>query len=330
MNSPPPARESRKSHVRTAIVLAIGLGLSAFSGVSGAWALFAGVILALMGGNAIPTSVRALTHKILPLAVVGLGAEMDLSAVIRAGAHGIGYTAVSLAFVLLLGLGLGRFLKVDKPSAFLISVGTAVCGGSAIAAMAPVIRAREHQVSVALGTVFLLNAVALVVFPPIGHFVHLGQDAFGLWAALAIHDTSSVVGAGLAYGERALQVATTIKLARALWILPLTLVAGVLAARRADAEDAGTAVPVKKPWFIVGFVATAALVTWIPALRLPGHWVTLAARRLLVLSLFLIGTGLSRQALRTAGIRPLVQGLLLWLSVSAVALLVARLGVLAV
>jgi uncharacterized integral membrane protein (TIGR00698 family) len=322
--------EPQESRSRTAIVLAIGIGLSVLPGVSGAWALLVGVMLALAFGSGIPNRVRTLTHKILPLAVVGLGAEMDLAAVVRAGAHGIGYTAVSLTFVLLLGLGLSRALKVEKHSAFLISVGTAVCGGSAIAAMAPVIRAREHQVSVALGTVFLLNALALVVFPPIGHLAHLGQDAFGLWAALAIHDTSSVVGAGLAYGERALRVATTIKLARALWIVPLTFLSGFPVARQAHGTNQETAGPTKKPWFIVGFLATAALVTWIPTLRIPGHLAALAARRLLVLSLFLIGTGLSRQALRAAGIRPLVQGALLWLTVSAVALLVVRLGVLAV
>jgi uncharacterized integral membrane protein (TIGR00698 family) len=316
--------------MRTAIVLAIGIGLSIAPGATGALALLVGVTLALVLGNALPGSVRALTSQTLPLAIVGLGAEMDLAAVLRVGAHGIGYTAVSLAFVLLLGLGLSRALRVERHSAFLISVGTAVCGGSAIAAMAPAIRAREPQVSVALGTVFLLNALALVVFPPIGHLVHLGQDAFGLWAALAIHDTSSVVGAGLAYGQRALAVATTIKLARALWIVPLTFLAGTLVARRARGERTKTSAPAKKPWFIVGFLVTAALVTWIPVLRVPGHWAAIAARRLLVFSLFLVGTGLSRQALRAAGIRPLVQGLLLWLTVSTVALLLVRLGVLAV
>jgi uncharacterized integral membrane protein (TIGR00698 family) len=327
---PSPPDEPRRHPLRTGLVLALGLALTNVPRVGSASALLAGVMLALIAGNAIPSSVRALSQKILPLAVVGLGAEMNLAAVIRTGIQGMGYTAVSLAFVMLAGLALSRVLKVERGSGFLISVGTAVCGGSAIAAVAPVIRAREHQVSVALGTVFLLNALALVVFPPIGHLTRLGQDAFGIWAALAIHDTSSVVGAGLAYGERALQVATTIKLARALWIVPLTLFAGLVAARRADGSNDKSAVAVKKPWFILGFLAMAALVTWVPALRIPGHFTALAARRAMVLSLFLIGTGLSRQALRSAGIRPLVQGLLLWLTVSALALTAVRLGLLVV
>ena len=165
---------------------------------------------------------------------------------------------------------------MDRDAGLLISIGTAICGGSAIAAAAPVLRARPHQVSVAMATVFLLNAVALMVFPPIGHHFHLGQEAFGLWSALAIHDTSSVVGAGLAYGPRALEVATTVKLARALWIVPMTLGIGYMVAsrrrkpeRRRRASTPRTPSPVKKPWFIGGFLLVAALVTWVPGLHRP-------------------------------------------------------------
>jgi uncharacterized integral membrane protein (TIGR00698 family) len=256
---------------------------------------------------------------------------MNLIAVAKAGLHGLAITALSITLVLTLGLWLARRLKVDRDAGLLIAVGTAICGGSAIAAVAPVIRARAHQVSVALATVFLLNAVALLVFPPIGHRLGLGQNAFGLWAALAIHDTSSVVGAGLAYGPRALEVATTVKLARALWIVPLTLFIGYLDARRRSKEATGLpespdALPVKKPWFIAGFLAMAAVVTWIPALRLPGHWIALGAQRVLVLTLFLIGAGLSRKALKEVGIRPLMQGLLLWLVVCAAGLFAVRYG----
>ena len=217
---------------------------------------------------------------------------------------------------------------MDREAGLLIAIGTAICGGSAIAAAAPVLRARPHQVSVALATVFLLNAAALVLFPPIGHWAGLGQGAFGLWAALAIHDTSSVVGAGMAYGPKALAVATTVKLARALWIVPLTLGLGWLVAlrrRQADPE-AGAGAPVKKPWFIGGFLAMAAVVTWIPALHGAGHLVAAAAHRLLVLALFLIGAGLSRQALRDVGARPFVQGLLLWLTVASLGLAAVRAG----
>lgn len=195
-------------------------------------ALVGGAVLALTVGNPRAALTRTWTHRLLPLAVIGLGADMDLRAVAKAGLHGLRYTALSLVLVMALGLWLARVLKVDREAGLLISVGTAICGGSAIAAVAPVVRARERAISIALATVFLLNSAALVVFPPLGHATGLGQDAFGLWSALAIHDTSSVVGAGLAYGPRALEVATTVKLARALWIVPLTLGLGWWVARQ--------------------------------------------------------------------------------------------------
>jgi uncharacterized integral membrane protein (TIGR00698 family) len=287
-------------------------------------ALMGGAVLALTVGNPWRGLAQSWTHRLLPLAVIGLGADMNLRSVAKAGLHGLGYTALSLALVLALGWWLARLLKVERDASLLISVGTAICGGSAIAAVAPVLRAKEHEISIALATVFLLNAAALVIFPPIGHAAGLGQDAFGLWSALAIHDTSSVVGAGLAYGPRALEVATTVKLARALWIAPLTLGIGWIVARRGEASAEAT--PVKKPWFIAGFLAVAALVTFVPALRMPGHFVAIAARRLLVLTLFLIGAGLSREALRSVGLRPFLQGLLLWLIVGTLGLGVVKLG----
>jgi uncharacterized integral membrane protein (TIGR00698 family) len=249
---------------------------------------------------------------------------MNLRAVARAGLHGLGYTALSLVLVLALGWWLARLLKVERDAGLLISVGTAICGGSAIAAVAPVLHAKEHEISVALATVFLLNAAALLIFPPLGHAAGLGQDAFGLWAALAIHDTSSVVGAGLAYGPRALEVATTVKLARALWIVPLTLSIGWIVARRGAASI--DAPPVKKPWFIAGFLIMAALVTFVPGLHAPGQFIAIAARRVLVLTLFLIGAGLSREALRSVGLRPFLQGLLLWLIVGSLGLGAVKLG----
>lgn len=307
------------------------LALAPFT--SAAAGLLGGAFLGLTLGNPRTRETQAWTHRFLPLAVIGLGAQMNLIAVAKAGLHGLAITALSITLVLTLGLWLARRLKVDRDAGLLIAVGTAICGGSAIAAVAPVVRARAHQVSVALATVFLLNAVALIVFPPIGHAVGLGQDAFGLWAALAIHDTSSVVGAGLAYGPRALEVATTVKLARALWIVPLTLFIGYLDARRRRKESGGLpeapdALPVKKPWFIAGFLAMAAVVTWIPALRAPGHWVAFGAQRVLVLTLFLIGAGLSRKALKEVGVRPLLQGLALWIIVSCAGLLTVRFGIL--
>jgi len=317
-------------------ILALGALLALTPWASAALALVAGAAIALTFGNPVHALTHRWTHRLLPLAVVGLGAEMNLGTVARVGLHGIGYTAISLAFVMTTGLLLGRFLKVDRDAGLLISVGTAICGGSAIAAAAPVLRARPHQVSVALATVFMLNGVALVLFPPIGHLAGLGQNAFGLWAALAIHDTSSVVGAGLAYGPRALAVATTVKLARALWIVPMTLGLGYMVARRqrrAGAAGSGLeadAAPVKKPWFIGGFLLVAALVTWIPGLQPAGRIVAMGAHHVLVLTLFLIGAGLSREALRTVGFRPFIQGLVLWLIVASLGLGAVRLGLLSI
>jgi uncharacterized integral membrane protein (TIGR00698 family) len=313
--------------IATALLLMGGLlALAPFT--PAAAALVGGALLALTAGNPLLNPTRTWTHRLLPLAVIGLGADMNLREVARAGLHGLGYTAISLVLVLALGWWLARLLKVERDAGLLISVGTAICGGSAIAAVAPVLRAKEHEISVALATVFLLNAAALVLFPPIGHAAGLSQDAFGLWSALAIHDTSSVVGAGLAFGPRALEVATTVKLARALWIVPLTLGIGWRVARREAAS--ADAPPMKKPWFIAGFLIVAALVTLAPALQVPGHLVALAARRLLVLTLFLIGTGLSREALRSVGLRPFLQGLALWLIVGSLGLGAVKLGLLTV
>lgn len=308
------------------ILLILGALLALAPFTPAAAALVGGGLLALTLGNPMQGLTRTWTHRLLPLAVVGLGADMNLRAVAKAGLHGLGYTALSLSLVLALGWWLARLLKVERGAGLLISVGTAICGGSAIAAVAPVLRAKEHEISVALATVFLLNAAALVIFPPIGHAAGLGQDAFGLWSALAIHDTSSVVGAGLAYGPRALEVATTVKLARALWIVPLTLGISWIVARRGEA--AADAPPVKKPWFIAGFLAMAALVTFVPILQVPGHLVAIVARRVLVLTLFLIGAGLSREAIRSVGLRPFLHGLLLWLIVGSLGLGAVKLGLL--
>lgn len=310
------------------VLMLLGAALALAPFTPSAAALMGGAVLALTLGNPWQDLTRTWTHRLLPLAVVGLGADMNLRAVAKAGLHGLGYTAISLALVLALGWWLARLLKVEPEAGLLISVGTAICGGSAIAAVAPVIRAKEHDISVALATVFLLNAAALVVFPPIGRATGLSQEAFGLWSALAIHDTSSVVGAGLAYGPRALEVATTVKLARALWIVPITLGLGWFMARKTVGGE--QAASPDKPWFIVGFLAMAALVTFIPALHAPGQMVALVARRVLVLTLFLIGAGLGREALRHVGLRPFLQGLLLWFMVGSLGLCAVKLGLLSI
>jgi len=278
--------------------------------VSPGIALLLGITLALAVGNPYPITTARLVTPLLQISVVGLGAGMNLIEVGRAGLHGFFYTVIGITLTVSIGLMLGRLLRTARDTSLLVTVGTAICGGSAIAAIAPVIRAKSHDVSVALATVFFLNAVALLIFPPIGHHLGLGQTQFGIWSALAIHDTSSVVGASMQYGAQALEIATTIKLTRALWIVPVTLLVGMMWNRRDRESAAGKA---KRPWFILGFVAAAALVTWIPALKPTGHIAFVAAQRSLVVTLFLIGCGLSRNAMRVAGKRPLIQGFVLWI-----------------
>jgi len=282
-------------------------------------ALAAGLAIALVSDQPPPTPVRHVTALALQLGVVALGAGMNLVVVWQIGSSGALITAVSLAAALALGFALGRGLRVPGDTPLLVSVGTAICGGSAIAAVASVIKPKEHEISVALAVVFILNAVGLVVFPLLGHALGLSEPVFGRWAALAIHDTSSVVGAGLAYGPVALGIATMTKLARALWIVPLTL-AIALGRKRGGLRD------VRWPWFILAFVVVAALFTWLPALAPLALPVVLVGQRALVLALFLIGLSLSRRALASVGPRPLLLGIILWVAVAAVSLPLAMLA----
>jgi uncharacterized integral membrane protein (TIGR00698 family) len=275
-------------------------------------ALIAGILFSLILGNPAPAQTARWSKLILQLSVVGLGFGIGILQVLREGRGAIGYTVVGIGFTLVAGYLIGRRLGVDARTSQLISFGTAICGGSAIAAMAPVIRARNQDIAVALGTVFALNSVALLVFPPIGHLLHLSQPAFGLWAALAIHDTSSVVGAASSFGPVALATATTVKLTRALWITPCVLAAGLI-------TKSGRKATV--PLFIVGFVAAATIRALFPQQVWAWDAAAQVARRLLVVTLFLIGAGLSRSVIRAVGLRPLGQGLILWLLVSAATLL---------
>jgi len=284
-------------------------------------ALVGGALMALLLGNPYQALFKRWTSRLLTWSVIGLGAGMDLRVVLRAGLHGLGYTAVTILLTLAIGIWLARRMGVAGNTGILVSAGTAICGGSAIAAVAPVISAEEHETSVALGTVFLLNAAALVVFPAVGHALRLDQEPFGFWAALAIHDTSSVVGAALSYGKQALDVAVTIKLARALWIVPVALGIGLLRRERGQAKG-------KRPWFVLGFLAAAALATYVPALHAPGAWVARGARQGLVLTLFLIGAGLTRETLRKVGLRPFLHGLLLWIIVGGASLGAVKAGLL--
>ena len=291
-------------------------------------ALVLGVAFGLFVTHPYAATARRGSRVLLQVSVVALGFAMNFSDVLHAGASGFLYTLFGIAFALGVGTVIGRILSVPGKAAYLISVGTAICGGSAIAATGPVIDASDEEMSVSIGTVFLLNALGLFFFPPLGHVFGLSESQFGLWAALAIHDTSSVVGAGAKYGAVALTVATTVKLVRALWIVPLTLgTASVLAwrARREDRQGpARTAIA--WPWFILLFLAAAMLRSYVPTLAPVYPWLSDAGRIGLTVTLFLIGTGMSRASLQRVGIRPLVQGVLLWIIVAAGSLLVIRSG----
>ncbi len=286
-----------------------------------ALSLFAGAFVALALGNPWADTTRTLSRHVLAVAMVGLGAGMDLRAVVRAGAHGAVFAAVGIAVSLLLGMVLARALRVERNTGLLVSIGTAICGGSAIAAVAPTLRARDDQVAVALATVFVLNGVALVVFPIVGHAVGLDEERFGMWAALAIHDTSSVVGASMAYGARAFEIATTVKLARALWIVPVTLAVRALRMRLDSNADAGSARSRgPMPWFIAGFLLAAGVCTLFPSARSAGLVVSNMSKHAVTAALFLIGAGVTRDTVRSAGLRPLAHGLFVWIVVALLSL----------
>jgi len=279
--------------------------------VSSPVALVAGFSFSFFFGNPLLSLTARVSKVLLKLSVVGLGFGVNIVEVVEIGKSSLLLTLVSITATICLGELLGRVLQVPSNTRTLVSFGTAICGGSAIAAMAPVIKARDEEIAVSLATVFSLNAVALVLFPPLGHLFALDQHQFGLWAALAIHDTSSVVGASAAFGAVALTVGTTAKLTRALWIAPCTLVAGLFCKSE---ERVGI------PLFIVGFVAAAIINSWLPALDVLWDGFYLLSKQTLVMALFLIGAGLTKQVLRQVGARPLLLGVMLWVIVSATTL----------
>jgi uncharacterized integral membrane protein (TIGR00698 family) len=286
-------------------------------------ALVLGLLFGLTAPHPFDAVSRRASKILLQASVVGLGFGMNLGAVIRVGRAGFLYTLLGIAFALVLGLALGRLLRVRAKPAFLISAGTAICGGSAIAAVGPLVEASDEEMAVSLGTVFVLNAIGLLAFPPIGTALRLSQSQFGLWAALAIHDTSSVVGAASRFGAEALAIATTVKLARALWILPLAL--ATAAARRAAGSRAGEA-RIQWPWFVGLFGLAAVFNTSLPAGGPLYGWIVRLARIGLTVTLYLIGTGISRRTLRQVGPRSLLQGALLWAAVSGASLWLIRTG----
>lgn len=277
-------------------------------------ALLCGMIFAQFRGNLYRSALPKVTKFLLQASVVGLGLGMNVHSALKAGSKGFVFTIVSIVTTMTLGLLLGRLLKISHKTAYLISGGTAICGGSAIAALSPIIRAKENQVSVALGTVFALNSVALFLFPFLGHMLHLTQDQFGLWAAIAIHDTSSVVGAGSHYGPRALEVATTVKLARALWIIPLSFLSSFWFRNRKG--------KISIPYFIVYFIIAMLINTYVPGVsHYGGTFVVYLAKLGLTLSLFLIGSGLSLDVFKKVGFKSFLLGICIWVFISVSALL---------
>lgn len=285
--------------------------------VSPAIALFAGIVLALMLGNPYPVFSKKVSKYLLQVAVVGLGFGMNLHESLAAGKEGILFTIVSVIGVMCIGCLLGKAMGILPKLSYLISAGTAICGGSAIAAVAPVVKADDNQTSMSLAVIFTLNAIALFIFPPIGHMLGLDQNQFGTWAAIAIHDTSSVVGAAQMYGDEALKVATTIKLTRALWIIPLSLVS-MLFFRQKD----GGKTKVTIPWFIFLFILAMVFNTYVEIPETVSKAISLFSHKSLSLTLFLIGSGMSIEAIRKTGIKPVLLGVALWFIISVVTLFV--------
>ena len=291
-------------------VLAVVLCLSPL--ISPPIALLMGLIIAQFIGHPYLHLNHKATHILLQVSVVGLGFGMNVTSALKAGKEGILFTIVSIIGTLVIGFFMGKFLKIEKKTSYLISTGTAICGGSAIAAISPVIKAQEKQISVAIGTIFILNSAALFLFPFIGHQLNLSQSQFGMWCAIAIHDTSSVVGAASKYGPQALEIATTVKLARALWIIPVAFLSTFIFKNKES--------KIKIPYFIGLFVLAMIANTYIPFVQQYNHYLTNIAKAGLTLTLFLIGCGLNRKTISSVGFKPLIQGVILWMIISTAAL----------
>jgi len=291
-------------------LLFLALAVLSFSPlVSPPIALLFGILFVNIFGKVLETD--SFVKKLLQYSIVGLGFGINLNTAIEAGSQGFLFTVSTIALVMIFGLLLAKILKIDKTIAQLISAGTAICGGSAIAAVAPILKANNKQTSVALGIVFVLNAVALFIFPEIGHFFNLTQNQFGIWSAIAIHDTSSVVGAASKYGNEALQIATTVKLARALWIIPLAFLISIFTKSEGK---------IKIPYFIGFFILAILAGTYLPFLQNFNSIISEISRDTLKVALFLIGAGLSLQNLKNIGIKPLLLGIILWIFISSISL----------
>ncbi len=299
-----------KPVVRITYVILALLCLTPF--ITAPVALFLGLVFALTLGTPFPKFNKQMSKYLLQASVVGLGFGMNLLDSVKAGSDGMMFTLFSVVSVMFVGIVVGKRLRISGVSSYLIASGTAICGGSAIAAVGPIAKANESEMSVSLATIFVLNAVALFLFPVLGHWLHLSQHQFGLWAAIAIHDTSSVVGAGATFGEEAMKVATTVKLTRALWIIPLSVFTSFYFKSKGD--------KVAIPWFILFFVVAMVLNTYVSLPTVLTHGIVTVARQCLTLTLFFIGAGLSRKALKMVGVKPFVLGITLWLFIGVISL----------
>lgn len=276
-------------------------------------ALLLGLIIAQFVGHPWLHLNHKVSHLLLQTSVVLLGFRVNITTALKTGRESILITVITILGTLLIGYLIGRLFKTNNKTSFLIAAGTAICGGSAIAAVSPVIKAKEKQISIALATIFILNAIALVLFPLVGARLHLSQTQFGLWCAIAIHDTSSVIGAAGKYGAQALDIAATVKLTRALWIVPLAFISTFIF------KNKGTGI--KIPWFIGLFIVAMCLNTFFPAIQHYSNYILNISRSVLTVTLFLIGCGLSGKGVRSVGIKPVLQGLILWVIVSVGTLL---------
>lgn len=279
-------------------------GVSDF--ITPALALFAGLVFALIFPMPFPKFNKKGSKYLLQASVVGLGFGMNVVTALKSGSEGMMFTIVSVIGVMAFGILIGIWMHLNRKTAYLISSGTAICGGSAIAAVGPVLKADDHEMAVSLGVIFILNAIALFIFPPIGHYFGMTQAQFGTWAAIAIHDTSSVVGAGDAYGAEACQIATLIKCTRALWIIPLAFATMFI-----FRDKKGSKVSI--PWFIFLFVAAMVVNTYCGIPSAVSDTIVYISKKALVVTLFFIGAGLSVGMVKKVGIRPLLLAILLWI-----------------
>lgn len=295
---------------KTVFFLLLGLCLTPL--IDPPLALLAGFIFAQLFNHPYKKYNSKATQWLLKSSVVGLGFGMNIHHAIQAGKEGLIFTVISIISTFLVAWLIGKWLKVDSKTSYLMATGTAICGGSAIAAVAPIIKADEKQMSVSLGAVFILNSVALFIFPFIGHIFNMTQHQFGLWAAIAIHDTSSVVGAAAKYGQEALQIATTVKLERALWIIPVSLITAVI--------YKSSNKKIKIPYFIGLFILAMIVSTYIPNYKDVYDVIVIIARKGLTVTLFLIGAGLSMESLKSVGFKPLIQAILIWIFISIISI----------